>query len=48
MVIGIGEAIITTIVIAFIDKIKPDIILTRNWDRIVTVPDAKEESSLDI
>jgi len=37
MVIGVGEAIITTIVIAFIDKVKPDIILTRNWDRVETV-----------
>jgi len=29
MVIGIGEALITTAVIAFIDKVRPDIILTR-------------------
>jgi cobalt/nickel transport system permease protein len=33
MIIGLGEAVITVIVIAFIDKIKPDLILTRNWDR---------------
>lgn len=36
IVIGAGEAIITTLVIAFIDKVKPDVILTRNWDRIET------------
>jgi cobalt/nickel transport system permease protein len=35
MIIGLGEAAITVIVIAFIDKIKPDLILTRNWDRKV-------------
>lgn len=35
MVIGVGEAIITSVVIAFIDKVKPDIILTRNWDKPV-------------
>lgn len=29
MVIGIGEAIITTAVIAFIDRIRPDLIITR-------------------
>jgi len=28
MVIGIGEAIITTLIIAFIDRIRPDLILT--------------------
>ena len=35
MVIGLGEAAITVIIIAFIDKIKPDLIFTRNWDRKV-------------
>ncbi|MCX6347098.1 MAG: energy-coupling factor ABC transporter permease [Actinobacteria bacterium] len=35
MVIGLGEAAITVVVIAFIDKVKPDLILTRNWDRKV-------------
>jgi cobalt/nickel transport system permease protein len=35
MIIGLGEAAITIIVIAFIDKVKPDLILTRNWDRKV-------------
>ncbi len=29
MVIGIGEALVTTAAIAFIDKVRPDIILTR-------------------
>ncbi len=29
MVIGVGEALITTAVVAFIDKIRPDLILTR-------------------
>jgi len=29
MVIGVGEALITTAVIAFIDRIRPDLILTR-------------------
>lgn len=43
MLIGVGEAIITTLVIAFIDKVKPDIILTRNWDKSVSV-DIKEEN----
>ena len=33
MIIGLGEAAITVIVIAFIDKVKPDLILTRNWDK---------------
>jgi cobalt/nickel transport system permease protein len=44
MVIGVGEAIITAIVIAFIDKVKPDIILTRNWDRVKTA-EIKEENN---
>ena len=35
MIIGLGEAAITVVVIAFIDKVKPDLILTRNWDRKV-------------
>ncbi|HEY5501385.1 MAG TPA: energy-coupling factor ABC transporter permease, partial [Candidatus Humimicrobiaceae bacterium] len=35
MIIGLGEAAITVIVIAFIDKVKPDLILTRNWNRKV-------------
>ena len=35
MVIGLGEAAITVIIIAFIDKVKPDLIFTRNWDRKV-------------
>jgi cobalt/nickel transport system permease protein len=35
MVIGLGEAAITMIVISFIDKVKPDLILTRNWNRNV-------------
>jgi len=30
MVIGVGEAIITTAVIAFIDRIRPDLIITRD------------------
>jgi len=30
MIIGLGEAAITVAVIAFIDKVKPDLILTRN------------------
>jgi cobalt/nickel transport system permease protein len=29
MVIGIGEAVITTAIIAFIDRIRPDLIITR-------------------
>ena len=29
MVIGIGEAIITTAIIAFMDRIRPDLIITR-------------------
>ena len=44
MIIGVGEAVITTIVIAFIDKVKPDIILTRNWDRVEKV-EIKEETN---
>ena len=35
MIIGLGEAAITVVVIAFIDKVKPDLILTRNWNRKV-------------
>ncbi|MCL4376859.1 MAG: energy-coupling factor ABC transporter permease [Actinobacteria bacterium] len=44
MVIGVGEAIITTIIIAFIDKVRPDIILTRNWDIGSSVPEIKAEN----
>lgn len=29
MVIGVGEALITTAIIAFIDRVRPDLILTR-------------------
>ncbi|MCL4384858.1 MAG: energy-coupling factor ABC transporter permease [Actinobacteria bacterium] len=43
MLIGVGEAIITTLVIAFIDKVKPDIILTRNWDKPALI-EAKENN----
>ena len=42
MFIGLGEAAITVIVIAFIDKVKPDLILTRNWDRKVELPKIAE------
>ncbi|MDD5658944.1 MAG: energy-coupling factor ABC transporter permease [Actinomycetota bacterium] len=34
MIIGVGEAIITTLVIAFIDKVRPDIIMTKNWAKV--------------
>ncbi len=31
MVIGVGEAVITTAIVAFIDRIRPDIIITREF-----------------
>lgn len=33
MMIGLGEAAITAAVVAFIDKVRPELILTRDWDR---------------
>jgi len=32
MVIGLGEAVITTLIIFFIDRIRPELILTKNWE----------------
>jgi cobalt/nickel transport system permease protein len=37
MLIGVGEAIITTLIVAFVDKVKPDIIVTRDWSNPITV-----------
>ncbi|HAX17795.1 MAG TPA: cobalamin biosynthesis protein CbiM [Actinobacteria bacterium] len=32
MIIGLGEAAITTFIIFFIDRIRPELILTKNWE----------------